>query len=117
MTIAPGGTSLARGLELVEILTAAGVRATVDPRSATPPCVLVTPPERTYDLTCGYTARWKLWALAPGPGNADAWAALDELVDKVRTVLDVERATFASYALAVDSPTVPAYQLDVVEGI
>lgn len=116
MTIANAGTSLARALELVEILTAAGVRAVADPRSATPPVVLVTPPDRTYDLACGYTARWKLWALAPGPGNADAWAALDELVDKVRTVLDVERATFSSYTVA-GAESFPAYQLDVVEGI
>lgn len=117
MTIATAGTSFARALELVEILTAAGVRATVDPRSATPPVVLVTPPERTYDTNCGYTARWHLWALVPGPGNADAFVALDGLVDAVAALLPVERAEFMSYALTPDAPTLPAYRLEIVEGV
>ena len=78
-----------RALELAEKIQAAGVPATVDPRSATPPCVLVTPPGRTYDLGCGYTAAWQLMALVPGPGNADAFKKLDELAAAVAGVLDV----------------------------
>jgi hypothetical protein len=88
-----------RAVELAEKIQAAGVPATVDPRSATPPCVLVTPPGRTYDLGCGYTAAWQLLALAPGPGNADSWKVLDDLEAAVAGVVDVRSSIFLSYTL------------------
>jgi hypothetical protein len=104
-------------LVLVEKLTAAGITATADPRSATPPCVLVVPPDRTYDLACGYTASWRLWALAPGAPNADAHKALDVLADAVADVLPVARMTLAAYVLAVDAPALPAYRIEYDEGV
>lgn len=110
-------SSAQRAVALAQELTAAGVRATADPRSATPPCVLITPPERAYDLGCGYTARWQLFALAPGAGNADAHAALDELVDALAVLLPVERAAPASYVLSPDNPPFPAYRVEFSEGI
>ena len=67
-----GVSSYERGVEIAEKIQTTGLHATVDPRSVTPPCVLVTPPGRTYDLSCGYTARWSLIVLAPGTGNADS---------------------------------------------
>jgi hypothetical protein len=110
-------SSYERAVELVDKLTAEGITATVDPRSATPPCVLVVPPERTYDVGCGYTARWQLWALVPGTGNADAHKALDDLVDQTVAVLPVERATLQSYVLSPDSPPLPAYRLEFEEAV
>src|SRR3954463_4948898 len=59
--------SLARAGEIVTALTAQAVRATTDPSAAIPPCVLVPPPGRTFDLGCGWTARWELAAMAPAP--------------------------------------------------
>jgi hypothetical protein len=110
-------SSYERALEIASKLTAAGIVATVDPRSATPPCVLVVPPERTYDLACGYTARWNLWALVPGTGNADAHKALDALVDQVSNELTIERASLGSYVLSPDAPALPAYRIEYEEGI
>jgi hypothetical protein len=110
-------SSYERALELVAELTAAGITATADPRAATPPCVLIVPPERTFDLSCGYTARWSLWALAPGTGNADAHKLLDALVDELAAVLPIERAALASYVLSPDAPALPAYRLEFEEGI
>jgi hypothetical protein len=110
-------SSYDRAVELAEKLTAEGITATVDPRSATPPCVLITPPRRTYDLGCGYTAVWQLWALASGTGNADAHRSLDDLCDQVAAVLDVLRAEPGSYALSPDNPPLPAYRLDYEEAI
>ena len=110
-------SSYARALELAAALSAEGVTATADPRSATPPCVLVTPPERTYDLACGYTARWDLYALAPGTANADAHKALDEIVDALADLLPLERAVVASYVLSPDAPPFPAYRVTFTEGI
>ena len=102
---------------LVDKLVGAGIVATCDPRSATPPCVLVTPPAKRYDLGCGFTASWQLWALVPGPGNADAFKTLDALETAVAGVVPVTRSTFASYNPSVDSPSVPAYRIEFDEGV
>ena len=110
-------SSYERAVELAAKLTANGVRATVDPRAATPPCVLIVPPARTFDLGCGYTAAWHLWALVPGTPNADAHKALDALVDQVAAVLPLERADLQSYALSADAPPLPAYDCTFSEGI
>jgi hypothetical protein len=110
-------TSYGRAVEIAEKLNAEGINATVDPRAATPPCVLVVPPGRLYDLACGYTASWELWALVPGAANADAHKALDALVDQVADVLPLERADLQQYVLSADSPALPAYRLTFTEGI
>jgi hypothetical protein len=106
-----------RGLALVDKLTAAGIPATIDPRSATPPCVLVTPPNKTYDVGCGFTAVWSLIVLMPGGGNADAWKAVDALETAVAGTLTVERSTFISYVLSPDNPALPAYRIEFSEGV
>lgn len=110
-------SSYERSLEIVAALELAGVRATADPRSATPPCVLVTPPDRQFDLACGYTARWNLYALAPGTANADAHKVLDALVDEVAQVLPLESADPASYVISPDAPALAAYRCQFTEGI
>jgi hypothetical protein len=86
----------ARALELAAKIAAEGVPAVVDPRGATPPCVLVTPPNLRNDLSCGVTAEWQLFALVPGPGNADTWKALEVLTAAVFAVLDWARPDFVS---------------------
>jgi hypothetical protein len=111
------GADLDRARELAAKLEAEGIRATVDPRSATPPCVLVTPPNMRRDLACAHTAEWQLWALAPATANADAWAALGVLLDAIDAALDWTRADFASYSLSPDSPPMPAYRVTFEEGI
>lgn len=111
-------SSYERARELAEKLRAEGIPATVDPRSATPPVVLIPPPERTYDLACGYSARWQLWALVPGTANADAHKALDELADAVARVLAVERMSLGSYVLGGGGgEPLPAYRIEYEEGI
>jgi len=89
------------------------VNATTDPRAATPPCVLITPPNMTNDLPCGVSGAWTLWALAPATANADAWDVLDVIVEAVRACIDWERADFASYSLSADSPPLPAYRIQL----
>lgn len=109
--------SYKRGLELVEALEAAGITATVDPRSATPPCVLVAPPALTYDTGCSATAVWQLFALSPPGANADMWVALDSMADAVADVLPIERLDYVAYSLSPDVPALPAYRLSFTQGV
>ena len=110
-------SSYQRAVELAEKLKAEGINATADSRAATPPCVLVEPPNRTYDVACGYTAQWSLMALVPGPFNADAHKLLDELGDAVAGVLDVRTMTRGRYPLSNDTEAVPAYRIEFEEAI
>lgn len=107
----------ARALELVDKLTGEGIAATADPRGATPPCVLITPPALRNDLACGFTAEWQLYALAPTTANADAWKALELLVAAVDAVVGWSRSDFVSYSLSPDQPPLPAYQIRFEEAV
>lgn len=109
-------SSLDHAQTIVDKLTAAGINATCDPRSATPPCVLLTPPTANYDHYCGATGEWNAYALASTTANLDAWAQLDELEAAVAGVLPLERRSFVAYSLSPDNPSLPAYQLSFVEG-
>lgn len=108
---------LERAAEIVAKLTAAGVNATIDPRAATPPCILGTPPNGVLDVACGFTAEWAWYALAPGNANVDAWRILAELRDAAIAVLPIRRFDFLSYVLASGAEAVPAYRLQFEEGI
>lgn len=84
--------SYARALAIAADLTAAGVRATADARNTNPPCVLVVPPHRDFDINYGYSAEWHLWVLAPGEGTADTWRALDSMLDVLTARFPLESA-------------------------
>jgi hypothetical protein len=110
-------TGYERGLELAGKIAAEGVAATVDPRSATPPCVLVHPPNYRDDVACGATAEWAVWCLAPATANADAWAALDVLLGAVTSSIEWDRADFMQYSLSPDAPGLAAYRVTFEEAI
>lgn len=109
--------TLGRGQELVGLLEAQGVRATTDPAMASPPCVLVIPPNLTFDLACSVDAAWQLAALAPASNTADrsSWEILDGLVDATAKAVDLSTADLVSYVL--NGRTYPAYLLSFTEGI
>lgn len=94
--------------QLQTVLTTAGVRATCDPNHVTPPCVLITPPQREYDLGCGYSAVYKIIALAPAPGGLDAARHLDELTDGVAGVVGIDRVEPIAYEVPGQA-SYPAY--------
>lgn len=93
---------------LAQLLTDAGIRATADVTKVAPPCVLITPPRRDYDLPCGYTATYTLVALAPSPGTLDAVKRLDDLADSVAEVLDVASVEPIAYEVP-GQQSYPAY--------
>lgn len=108
----------ARGLAIVQGLEALGTRATMDPALANPPCILVIPPNLTFDLQCdSVTAEWQLVALAAGVHTADrtTWQALDTMIVRAQQVLDIQSADLVSYV--VNARTFPAYLLTCSEGI
>jgi len=111
------GASLDRANAIVGVLEAAGVRATTDPSAVNPPCVLVLPPDRRYDVGCGWTAAWTLVALAPAAQGADhtTWGLLEGLVDGAAGAvgLDVLDAGLAVYTL--NGVTYPSYLIHVEE--
>lgn len=106
-----------RALAIVSQLENHVVRATLDPSAVNPPCVLVTPPTRTYDMPCGFRAAWTLVALAPGALGADrtTWSQLEYLVEQVRYVVDVHDAEPVSYT--VNGVAYPAYLLRFEEDL
>ena len=94
-------------------LTAAGIRAGVNPKDVVPPCVLFTPPDQVrFDLACGGTADLRALVLVPGPGQADAWAALDGFLPEVLNHLPVPPDELRTTTYTVDaSGPMPAYEL------
>ena len=104
-----------RASDIVDRLTAAGIRATLDPRNLTPPGVLVRPPTITYDLAYGHTVEWTVTAYVPGPYNGDALAALigpGALVSAIDAALDCVTA-----ARPGPDPETPSYELSWTEGV
>lgn len=73
---------------IVATLTAAGVRATDDPRNVNPPCVWVEPDTADRTARCRAAATARLTAMVPGPANGDALRALDQLAADTQTALD-----------------------------
>jgi hypothetical protein len=110
-------TSVIKALEgWADQLTQNGIRVTLDPRSANPPCLLLLPPSMALDVSCGGTATFTAYALTRGPGNADAWRSLDDLTADAATVLPLESFEPGSYAVDDGTP-LPAFILTWTEAL
>lgn len=111
--------SLAMVGELSDALEARAIEAsaTNDPRSATPPCILITPPSVVFDYGCGGTASWELHVLTPGVPNADAWKLLDEIEAVVIELYPIERRDRESYQLSSDGPALFGYRLQMERAV
>ena len=90
-------------------LTAVGVDTYTDPRSATPPCVLIVPPSQTFDSNCSALSQWRVYSLAPGPGNVDAWEALAAVQPYIVEALPVESRLYVAVSLSPENPPFPAF--------
>lgn len=84
-------------------------RVVTDVRDAHPPCLLIPPPRRVNDLSCGRTLVWGIVSLVPGPGTADSWRALDDLLLVAEHALDVEESVPGSYTIPGAPEAVPCY--------
>lgn len=98
---------------VVDTLTAAGVRATLDGRDANPPCVLVRPPTMQFRFGKGYwDAEMTAWALVPDSGMSGAMDTLGILVSEAQAALNYAAVTARpDDTTLADGATVPTYVL------
>jgi hypothetical protein len=115
----PVDTGYEAAQQLVALLTAEGIFATCDPRSATPPCVYIPPPISSMQRgMCSQWCSFDVYVLAPGTGNADAFRMLEHLAYWVRKILpNVTDQYPSAYNLSPDSPSLPAYRLPLEIGV
>lgn len=104
--------------EMVLRLGAVGVRATTDPRKLVAPGILITPPRIVFDVNCGGTATWTLYAVASAPkGDAMAWQQIDQMLGAALDVLQPDSAEPAAWAPDQESPAMPAYRLTLTAAV
>jgi hypothetical protein len=98
---------------VVDQLTAAGVRATLDGRDANPPVVQVRPPAMTFRFGKGcWDAEFEAWALVPSTGMRGDLIALGDLVTRTQDALVGAVVTARpDEAVLADGSTVPMYRL------
>lgn len=111
---------VARAVELVAQLKAAGVKATHDPGDVAGmgAGVLVAPPELVFDLPEGATATWSLYALAGSTAaGLQTWQLLDDLVEQVAEQLPLATARPTSWAPAAGVDPMPAYVITYTESV
>lgn len=73
--------------ELVEAVRAAGISTSTDPRDVHPPCALVVARSVTPRTSTRVAIAAEILLIAPGVGNGDALAWLDDALDTVWGVL------------------------------
>lgn len=102
----------AAAAELVAILTAADIRASVEAADLNPPCVQLRPPSLTYRFGKGWEASWEAWLLVPDSGQAQALRSLGELLSAVQEALGYRGTTARpDSTLLPDGSNVPTYVL------
>lgn len=105
---------------VVDRLSAAGIRATLDERNVNPPCVLVSPPVVGWRFARGdFDATFTLWCAVPNSGRDVALANLGQLVADTADALAMRVLTGVPDDLVVPSPAppLPAYRLTLTQSI
>lgn len=99
---------------VVDRLTAAGVRATLDERDVNPPCVFISPPAVEFRFgRRGFTATFTGWCVTGAAGRSVDLANLAELVDRAGEALQWAqvRADPADLLVPEQPVPLPAYRL------
>jgi hypothetical protein len=99
--------------DIVDRLTAAGLRATADSRNLNLPAVFVKMPAFDFRFKAGTNqADWSIYVLVPDSGTLAAADALGPLLEQARTALDGQVASARPVDfLTEDGVTVPGYEL------
>jgi len=77
--------------QLVEDLSAAGVRATADQRTLNPPGALVALHAVAFTRLAGLDVEAVVYLVAPNAGTLDALAVLDNMIDPAALVTGADR--------------------------
>lgn len=99
---------------VVDRLTAAGVRATLDERDINPPCVYVAPPALTWRFGRGdFTAAFTAWCVTGAAGRNADLATLGDLLESVGIALDWAGVTAdpADLLIPHQAAPLPAYRV------
>ena len=105
---------------VVDRLTAAGVRATLDERDINPPCVYVAPPGVVFRFGRGdFTAAFTAWCVTGAAGRSADLATLGGLLESVGIALDWAGVTAdpADLLIPHQAAPLPAYRLTWTERI
>jgi hypothetical protein len=104
-------TSQAQAIQAA--LVARDLRAILDPSNLQPPCVVISPGGMAFDHldeSC-VTYKFTLYAVAPGVRIADSLPVLDELVTRIREVVEINEVEPGS--IPYGEGELPAYQMSV----
>jgi hypothetical protein len=95
----------------VTLLSAAGVRATLDERDVNPPCVLVRPPVISYRFGRDSAAEWTYWLIVPDSGKSASVAALGELIEAAQAALGFMATNLTPDDAILNDGTYPMYSM------
>lgn len=98
---------------LTERFTAAGIRATIDPRDANPPCALITVEKIGSVIGGCNTVDALAYLIAPDTGMGTALDTLGDMLDRAATVPGVADATPETITLPTSGSPLPALRLSI----
>jgi len=86
----------------------------LDPRNVNPPCALVGPATGLEPAACGLAGVCAVYLIVPGPGNADALAVAETMLELVYPVLELRAPIlFDAYVTDTTGDTgLPCYVLE-----
>lgn len=103
---------------VVDRLTGAGVRATLDERDINPPCVYVAPPAVTFRFGRGdFTAVFTAWCVTGAAGRSADLATLGDLLEQLGEASDWAAVTAdpADLLIPHQAAPLPAYRVTWTE--
>jgi len=105
---------------VVDRITAAGVRATLDERDINPPCVYVAPPAVTWRFgRADFDAEFTIWCVTGASGRNIDLVNLGDLLDRVTIALGFApvRGDPADLVVPHQAAPLPAYRLTWTERV
>jgi hypothetical protein len=107
----------AAAAEVVTAFVDAGIRATLDPRDANPPCVIVREQTITPARLDGWEVVWQLDLIAGDPGLSAVSRGLSDLFADVTEVIPIDSATRVDLLLPGSPDPTPAYRVLVTTSV
>lgn len=97
--------------DVVQRLSAAGLRATADVRDLNPPAVYVGSPSAAYGRLATWTSELDLYVVVPNAGRLEALAALGPMLEQVFDVMGGGTAFPFDLVVAGTPDPLPGYRI------